>query len=250
MERLGMLVSDLDGTLLGDTIALKEFAAWRRHAGTQMRIVYSSGRFLRSVRESIKAFGLPAPDAVICGVGTEIHDFRETDAALDWPVRLEGWNPDIIKATCLDHGKLTLQPGQFLSPHKLSFYGMDLEEAYLKRLRLALSAAGQAVTMVYSSRRDLDVLPRGVNKGTAAAFLAQRWGMEPSDVIVAGDSGNDLAMFEEGFPGIIVGNAQSELRRFQGRNAYHATRHFAAGVLEGLRHWRADLGASRLQAVN
>jgi sucrose-6F-phosphate phosphohydrolase len=250
MERVGMLVSDLDGTLLGDAVALKEFGTWRRHAGSQMRIVYSSGRFLRSVRESIKAFRLPAPDAIICGVGTEIHDFRETPAALDWPACSEGWNPDVIKATCLDHGRLALQPAPFLSPHKLSFYGMDLGEACLKRLQLALSASGQAVTIVYSSRRDLDVLPRGVNKGTAAAFLAQRWEMEPSDVIVAGDSGNDLAMFEEGFPGIIVGNAQTELRRFRGRNAYHATRHFAAGVLEGLRHWRADLGASRLQSVN
>lgn len=36
-------------------------------------------------------------------------------------------------------------------------------------------------------------------------------------VIVCGDSGNDLGMFESGFKGIIVGNAQDELKDFQGR---------------------------------
>src|SRR5690606_25882668 len=73
MERLNLIVSDLDGTLLGDDGALRCFAAWYDERRADFRLVYSSGRFLDSVRQSIAETYLPEPDAVICGVGTEIY---------------------------------------------------------------------------------------------------------------------------------------------------------------------------------
>jgi len=45
------------------------------------------------------------------------------------------------------------------------------------RLARELEAAGQDVDVVYSSNRDLDILPADTNKGTAAEFLAQSWGI-------------------------------------------------------------------------
>jgi hydroxymethylpyrimidine pyrophosphatase-like HAD family hydrolase len=91
--------------------------------------------------------------------------------------------------------------------------------------------------LVYSSRRDLDVLPAGIDKGAATAFLAEYYEYEPEDVIVCGDSANDLAMFQHGFRGIVVGNAHPELQVIEGPTIYRSRESFAAGVLDGLNHW-------------
>jgi mannosylfructose-6-phosphate phosphatase len=250
VERLALIATDLDGTLLGDDAALREFSTWYEPIRSRVRLAYSSGRFLDSVRESIRLSNLPTPDAVICGVGTEIFDVAAGTTIDEWPRLRGGWDAEIVAKICLAEGKLQPQPQRFTSQHKVSFYGYDLDEAFFDRLSQRLFAAGQSVSIVYSSRRDLDVLPAGVDKGAAAAFLARRWGIDRARVVVAGDSGNDLAMFGQGFCGIVVGNAQPELRSCREQGVYHAVGHFAAGVIEGLQHWRADLWPPSLQPIN
>lgn len=91
--------------------------------------------------------------------------------------------------------------------------------------------------IVYSSERDLDVLPAGIDKGTATAFLANSWDVPRDRVIVCGDTANDLSMFEQGFLGVVVGNALPELKSLDSPRVFHASEPFAAGVVEGLRHW-------------
>ena len=56
---------------------------------------------------------------------------------------------------------------------------------------------------------------------------------------MAGDTLNDLALFETGLCGVVVGNCEAELRaRVTGReHLYFAGGEGAAGILEGLRHF-------------
>jgi hydroxymethylpyrimidine pyrophosphatase-like HAD family hydrolase len=124
-----------------------------------------------------------------------------------------------------------------ISDYKISYFGYDLPNGFLDELRRELQMAGQHVNVVYSSQRDLDILPAGVDKGSATAWLAKHWQFESRRVIVAGDSGNDLAMFQLGFRGIVVGNAHQDLKSLSGPNIYHAKGNCAAGVLEGMRYW-------------
>jgi sucrose-6F-phosphate phosphohydrolase len=243
MERVTLLVSDLDGTLLGDSRTLDEFVTWYAEERERMRLVYSSGRLLASIRGSIADHRLPEPDAIICGVGTEIHDLTTGEMIEGWPEMAFDWSPPLIRSVCEEYDELAEQPSEFLSKFKLSYYGHGLNESILERLTRQLEAVGQEVSLVYSSNRDLDILPAATNKGTAAMYLARRWGIDRRCVIVAGDSGNDLEMFIAGFRGIVVANAQSELRRLHGANVYHAKAKFAAGVLEGLQHWLHDVWA-------
>ena len=238
MESRSLLVSDVDGTLLGDDAAIARFAAWRRQRGEGVRLVYNSGRFFESVLESVAASALPMPDAIIGGVGTNIR-FCDTREALDnWPdCTRNGWDAAAIRTIVGVHKELTPQPDEFQSAHKISFYGHDLPLAFVDLLDRQLKSLGYGVHLVYSSQRDLDVLPAGASKGTAAARLAKHWGYAPHEVVVAGDTGNDLAMFEQGFLGIVVGNAHDDLRALRASNVYHATKLYADGVLEGLNYW-------------
>ncbi len=237
-DRGFLLISDLDGTLLGNDAALERFRAFAAAQGPRLRVVYNSGRLFESVCDSVAETALPAPAAVIAGVGTEIRRVPGGKPVFGWPRLLGPWEPDRIRrriAHCFP--SMTLQPDEFQSRYKISYYAHDLSAADVARIRRRLTAAGHAVSTVYSSRRDLDILPAGVNKGSAAAYLAGRWAFPPWRVIVAGDTGNDAAMFIRRFRGIVVGNADAELRALHRRHVYQSRQAFADGVVEGLRHW-------------
>lgn len=238
MERVILLVSDLDGTLLGEDSAIAEFSAFVTSERPNFLLAYSSGRFVASMRRSIEDHGLPEPDVLIGGVGTELFDVARDEWIGDWPFLRGGWDPECVRAICLSHAEIEAQPADLSSLHKVSFFGRSLDRDFFDRLAAELANAGQAASIVYSSNRDLDVLPAGIHKGAAAAFVARRWRVDSRKVIVAGDSGNDLAMFREGFRGIVVANAHEELITLDDANVYQAKAKFASGVVEGLRHWR------------
>jgi mannosylfructose-6-phosphate phosphatase len=202
-------------------------------------LVYSSGRFADSISESIEKTALPRPEAIIGGVGTEVRLF-ECGTILDlWPETFGPWDADSIRTAALVHKELDPQPEKFQSKYKISFYGYDLAPEFLHLLQLQLSGLGHRVNLVYSSDRDLDILPEKIDKGTAAAFLAGYWQIPVERVFVSGDSANDSAMFQHGFRGIVVGNGHPELKALHDPAVYKAAASYAFGVLEGLAYWQA-----------
>lgn len=241
MQERSLLVTDLDGTLLGDDEALIRFAEWMADNRDRLRLVYASGRFFESVCQSIETTALPAPDAVIGGVGTEVRCFPSGDsipAALP-PVSAE-WDGEMIREHISDFPNLLPQPEDCQSRYKISFYLPDATANCLDKLRQRLNELPAHADIIYSSHRDLDVVPAGMNKGSTAERLAQTWGIPAESVLVSGDSGNDLSLFQQGFRGIVVANAHSVLLQLRGKAIYHASEPFAGGVLEGLNFWLTE----------
>jgi hydroxymethylpyrimidine pyrophosphatase-like HAD family hydrolase len=89
-------------------------------------------------------------------------------------------------------------------------------------------------------------VPARAGKGRALAWLCQRLSIAMPEVLVAGDTGNDSAMFQlPGVNGIIVENALPELlAATHGGRTYVARRSMADGVLEGLAHFGVLTSAS------
>jgi sucrose-6F-phosphate phosphohydrolase len=239
MDRL--LVSDLDYTLLGDDRALEEFASWYEAQRSALRLVYASSRFYDSIVESIRSTALPEPDAVIANLGTDIRWYADGAAVAGWREQLNrSWDCLRVRAVLARFPILELQGERFQSAYKVSYFAHGASNLLLRAIRDALRVANLPADVIYSSNRDLDVVPCGVNKGTAAAFLARHWGLPDDCVLVCGDSGNDLAMFQPSFRGIVVANAHLELKALSGQDVFVSQFEYATGVLDGVRHWIGD----------
>jgi mannosylfructose-6-phosphate phosphatase len=233
-----LLISDLDNTLLGDRAGLQRFSNWWDKNGRCARLVYTSGRFFDSITQSIRDSNLPSPHAVIGGVGSEIRLYPGGDWIDAWQQDLaRQWNPGAIHAGLKRIDRLELQPSQFQSPYKLSYYLPEADHEELALVRCTAESNNGPVELVYSSRRDLDLLPAGVNKGSAAAFIAWHWQYRKRQVIVCGDSGNDLAMLRRRFRGVVVANGADDVKSLVEPDIYQASKSYADGVIEGLEYW-------------
>jgi sucrose-6F-phosphate phosphohydrolase len=231
-----LLVTDLDGTLLGDDLALERFRAWLGPRRDGHRLVYASGRRFASVDELVAGGVLPRPDAVISGVGTEIDD----PAGRPWPgwsARFDGWDADRVRETLRSFSRLVLQADVFQSPLKASYDVPGLTVAESVAIRRALIGADLDATLVYSSELHLDILPSRAGKGQATRFLADGWAIETGDILAFGDSGNDAELLGSGFRGTIVANALPELVAAIDREVYRSPEPYADGVLDGIRFW-------------
>jgi sucrose-6F-phosphate phosphohydrolase len=236
-----LLVCDLDNTLLGDDRSLARFAAWFHRYRSRLRLVYASSRFFRSAAQTVRHSRLPKPSVIVGGMGTEVRFYRSGRPIFPWEERLFAcWDVDRVREVLARCDGLRPQPAEFQSDWKLSYCLRDASPDDLELIRAALRNASVEAELVYSSQRDLDVLPAGIDKGSAAKFLAEYFSYPAHDVIVCGDSGNDVAMFQHGFRGVVVANAQPELAAWQGPTVYHSGQKFAAGVLDGLYHWFAQ----------
>ena len=241
-----LLISDVDYTLLGEDDKLAEFAYWYERNKSHVRLVLTSGRFPDSIIESVETTLLPEPDVVVGGVGSEICFFPSRDVVPGWPVcQLQHWDGDRVRSILAGFARLEPQADEFQSDYKVSYFLHDADPIELEHIRAMLREQSIRAELVYSSQRDLDVLPHGCNKGSAAEYVAHYLGFEPGNVIVCGDSANDIAMFDRGFAGIVVGNAHPELKSLDGPLVYQSTHEYAKGVLEGIEYWFERRAAER-----
>lgn len=237
--------ADLDGTLAGDREASRRFSRYWQDLDPSERplLVYNSGRLIDDILAFTEEEELPRADALIGGVGTMLVSSAQPDIGGDYDriLAATGYDPGRIEALVSTESGIVRQPERYQHRFKSSWYLHDASAQELDNLLARLNDEGLSVRIVYSSNRDLDILPANADKGAALAWLCERIDVAPDEVIVAGDSGNDRSMFlMEGVRGIIPANGLAELASLaKEREAavFHAQGRTADGVIEGLAHW-------------
>ncbi len=235
--------TDLDGTLLGNPESTQRFvSAWETLTPDERPLlVYNSGRLVEDMQQLVADGELPRPDLYIGGVGTEIFDAREDRLLDDWLAELDqGWDRDRVHEILNEQPDLSIQPDRYQNAHKSSWYLRNAKTERLQELERLVAENGIQAKLVYSSARDLDLLPSAATKGGALRWLCKHLGIPLSSVVVAGDTGNDSSMFNvPGVHAIAVLNAQPELLEatIGHPHLFHAHQIMADGVVEGLCHF-------------
>ncbi len=87
-------------------------------------------------------------------------------------------------------------------------------EALWRSLLSALGSAARIERTFYPhlDAGFLDVLAPGVNKGEALAFLQERWGVTAAETLAIGDNWNDHEMLERAGLGMVMGNADPQMK--------------------------------------
>ncbi|PSB02315.1 sucrose-phosphate phosphatase [Merismopedia glauca] len=241
-----LFVTDLDNTLVGDRASLQELNQLLEHHrqthGT--KIVYATGRSLYLYQQLASEANLLVPDALIAAVGTEIYLNRETSPHIDWANHLNlGWNRETVVNIAAEFADLLPQSHSEQGNFKVSYFlAAAAAVEVLPRLESLLESEKIEAKLIYSSGKDLDIIPRQSDKGLAVKFMQNYWQMTPDQTVVCGDSGNDIPLFSVGEErGIVVGNAQPELSLWCEVNPvsyrYQAKANYAGGILEGLMYF-------------
>ncbi|MBN1678801.1 MAG: HAD family phosphatase [Anaerolineae bacterium] len=239
-----LIVADLDGTLLDSEHKLTPLTEQAVHAALArgVRFTVATGKTFPSTREHIRQFNITIP--VICANGTLVHAadgtilheepipreyaieaVRMAQAAGLKPVVYAGHDllatemdanvaeivahhepvPEIvpdIEAALRDHYK----------PHKLILMSQDLDAVTAFQVRLANVFEGRAQVLRSGLASVVELLPCGVTKGTALAFILEYLDIPAQQTMCLGDNFNDLDMIQRAGIGVAMSHAPEAVR--------------------------------------
>ncbi len=233
------IITDIDNTLLGDDGALEGLMETLKRHQNEVGFGIATGRTIDSALEVLEEHGIAVPDILITSVGAEIYYGAKSKPDRGWESHISAkWDRNKIERLLKRFAFLELQEGDTQRRFKLSYYvdgtHRDMAET-LAQVHALLIENKSRYNMIFSHQQYLDILPYRASKGKAIRYLAYKWNIPLSSILVSGDSGNDEEMLRGEMPAVVVGNHSDELNHLKGaRNVYFSDKAYAAGILDGI----------------
>jgi sucrose-phosphate synthase len=235
-----MIVTDIDHTLLGDEAALSKFVSMIESIDNNIGFAVATGRTIDSAYKVLEKNGIPYPSIIISSVGSEIHyNFRgKLIYSKGWHAHLDNqWNKNKIVKLLSRLKHLEYQEEENQREFKISYYTSEIP-GYVDKVKNILIRNKIKADVIFSHGQYLDILPYRASKGKAIRYLAYRWNIPFENILVAGDSGNDIAMLKGEMLGVVVANYSKELEVLRGqKRIYFAKEKYAAGIIDGINHF-------------
>jgi sucrose-phosphate synthase len=232
-----LLVCDLDGTLLGEPVSLKILLKLLREPNAPV-LAFASGRQGFSATALLSEWGVDSGAYLIAGVGTELYRRigKTWISVAGWPELTHPWEAQRVRRELQTLDSIAPQSVPVNSPYKLSYYAAP---AAVDHVRERLRLGGIEATLVHSHEQMLDVLPPGIDKGSAVRWLARRLRTPFEKIMTCGNTANDIAMLGLPCASVIVGEADNDLLAAAPSlpETYVASAPCAAGIIEGLQHY-------------
>ncbi len=236
-----LLATDLDGTFLGGKSLHKQLLYQFIRDQQDIRLVFVTGRGLESVIPLLNDPIIPNPDYIICDVGATIVNGHTLEPVEPIQGKIEKKWPGRLRIADLLSDLHELEYQEVPQERRCSFFTKD--ESLIDKVREKVKELDCEV--IYSAGKFLDVLPKGVNKGSSLTQLVKYLGAHPDRVLVAGDTFNDYSMYTCGYKGVVVGNSEERLiKATEGIDQIHyAKAAGAGGIMEAI--WEMPEFANR-----
>jgi sucrose-phosphate synthase len=239
-----IVVTDVDDTLTGDREAVKALFGRLAEADVRVGFGIATGRRLDAALEVMDELGVPIPDVLITGSGTQLHYGDQLIRDRSWERQIHHrWDRARVVEALRNVEGLRPDEEEVQTSHRLRYVREADRGPSLAAIRKHLRTSGLRVTAILDHGRHVDVIPIRASPGLAIRFLSFKWDLPPDHLLVCGDSGNDADMLAGETLGVVVGNHTQELDFLRGRERVHyARRSHAWGILEGI-DWYDFLGA-------
>jgi Cof subfamily protein (haloacid dehalogenase superfamily) len=242
MNRIALVVSDVDGTLVTKDKTLTENAmsAVQKLHEAGIGFTITSSRPTIGMRFLIEPLHITLPIGAFngsCIVDPELrpveqHLIPETAVrrALDvlnefgteiWLFTSDRWLARDANGQYVPHEKRAIRADPTIvadfTPYLASackIVGASSDSARLQRCEIAMQEAlGAQATAIRSQSYYLDITPPAVDKGTFVQTISRRLGISLDAVATIGDMQNDLAMFRTSGTSFAMGNATDDVKK-------------------------------------
>ncbi|MBF0589806.1 MAG: glucosylglycerol-phosphate synthase [Magnetococcales bacterium] len=243
-----LLAVDLDGTFFFFSLEDRQqlYQLISAHPGIDLAFV--TGRGLESVMPLLVDPTIPEPCYIICDVGCTVVDGVTLQPVVDVQGHIDKiWPGEYTIQEAIKH-----IPGlvrQDVPQERRCSYFAEPEVIVEHMTELNTIGESLGCDVLYSADWYLDFLPTNINKGSTLTALLEYLDIPKKDVMVAGDTLNDLSMYEHDFVGVCVGESEDALlQATKGQSrVYHAHAPGAGGILEGISHF-GFLGKEGIEA--
>ncbi|MBK9160980.1 MAG: glycosyltransferase [Nitrosomonadales bacterium] len=233
------IFTSLDLNLIGDRESLAAFLQTMQVHRKSIIFGIATGRRLDNALSVLRQHGIPQPDVLITGQGTEIHYAPNLTKSAVWERHIKHqWNQQAVRDILAEIPGLELQPKPYQSQFMLSYY-IDHAVADMQEIRQTLLRNEQAVNTVFSFGQFLDVVPVRASKGLALRWCAEQLGFPLENTLVSGVTGADTDMLRGNTLGTVVDNRHlNELADLANIDKiYFSGKPHAAGILEAMDHY-------------
>jgi Cof subfamily protein (haloacid dehalogenase superfamily) len=242
MNRIALVVSDVDGTLLTKDKVLTDGAksAVRRLHEAGIGFTITSSRPTIGMRFLIEPLQIALPVGAFngsCIVDSHLNPIEQhlipapaVQRALDvlnefgtdiwlftsdlWLIRNAGGEYVPLEKRAIRADPTVVSDFTPFLASACKIVGSSADPAQLHRCELAMQQAlGAQATAVRSQTYYLDITPPGYDKGTFVQTMARRLGISTDAVATIGDMQNDLAMFRASGVSFAMGNATEDVRK-------------------------------------
>ncbi len=230
---LMLLATDLDGTFLGGKSADKQYLYRLIRENEAIRLVFVTGRGLETVIPLLKDAIIPNPEYIICDVGATIVNGTTLQPIQPLQADIENkWAGGITLSKALENFP-GIRPQEVPMMRRRSyFFDEDVDFDALKEIGDEFNC-----DMLVSAGKFVDFLPRGVNKGSTLKQLVASIDVQEEHVLVAGDTLNDLSLFQTGYKGVVVGGSEKSLvdATRSKQHIFQAGKTGCGGIVEAIR---------------
>ena len=236
-----LIALDMDGTLLNEQGAISEenSLAIQEAQAKGIHVVLSTGRSILTCKNYAKSLNLSS--YLVTVNGSEIWDCSGNlhernilhaeyiQMMLEWAKT----NKSYFWAISTDKVWRNQMPDDLFAHQWLKF-GFDIADDSLRETILQRLLSNQHLEVSNSSPTNIEINAAGVNKANGLLHVCSKLRISMDEVIVMGDSLNDIEMIKAAGCGVAMGNAQNEVKKAAD---WITDTNEEDGVAKAIRYW-------------